>query len=1060
MHNVLKSRAEQSQPRASYYLSNDKHLVGYYTSTNGRIRLLSETKPAIVTHYHEKDIPSATESNICIPNGLNYQYYEEDSKSYLDNGFVPTEEMQFECTYKLPQEAKALQKFIFRSGSAPDGEAPDNVIASQDACSTIMTLEEYKELATIPLGHQVQWLNILLQLAMPNVDFKKLETALVVLQCIYQAEPQSHNKNPLRESHYLLQSNKFTATIMTNLNTVLNRVKENWESVNALSAFIAIAARVLSLNQSARETCLESLHTTRCIAGEWLSELKEKAYMAMNNHVDRIHFEAKSIDVALVYISTFDVDEQHLAAIMRSSDAHFILWASIVVQEGENSPAMNEPNVARLRFRFKRLLYRSYAILSHNGMALDDAIQKVWSGYSCSNSGWSVLAEHWMTTKTAAAAHVHYNLLSGELLVHGLPLDHPPAEYQKSPLFRTLFGNATVEVMPASHPGFRFSAKRSFGGCAVNIAMRSGDLIVQAMIGRHTYETVPSDLLQNKYPRHFSRDYILWYSTVHKHVIFLPKEDPWNFDHSSKWTLSKLEATSEWELSRDGIRVVGTASATATILASLLQPLADTLDMHCLLQPGVNKLHVEIPLLHLGFKLKRGSDLLHSREHRSMSVDENQSLGTLIGFQNKIILKNHQTGDRVLLILESALQYWKDDSHVQVQVRDRAKSRVHVIGVDGLLHRLTDNHDLSSKLFLAYLHALTSYCLPDPATLHTGTEQALTMLRSNAVRSFSQLSQANVKILDKIAQLTPGRRFYPSHLRTMQSVKWDQNLPFLSQHDDFSLVVSGLLRQSEASKLFYPEMNIQIVHRNDIDEHLRARASLRSSIFQVSGFGAENHDSCHDEIYEPRDQGLHSQRATNVATLSALLCRAGEAKHWKAAQPSSLWSLVSDQEIIRGAQTKFDVSRFRFDAPLLGNDVIGTILADLPALHQLFKNAGTLERYRFSLMVWLCTMSFAGDAWMEELQLLVMCVKSRRLALVQVPNSVSFRANQGCSFKDINIKRLLDQNVRRPNESPEWNAARQSNEKRADYDRRRKLAWTRAKDTIVERTSSVLQLTS
>ncbi|KAL5371982.1 hypothetical protein PMIN02_012711, partial [Paraphaeosphaeria minitans] len=1057
LHSVLKGAIQGSWPQTSYYLSTDPHLMSYYTSMNHRIRLLSETKPAIITHYNTKNIPSATESNVCVPSGLNYQYHDADSQSYLSSGFISTEEMPLACTYRLPQESKAFQRFIFRTEIAPDGEGPNAVVASQDACPTNAALEEYKELATIPLGRHVQWLNILLQLAMPNVDFKKLETSLVLLQCIYQTGPQSPDKDQLRESHYQLRHDTYAAAIMSNLNTALDRVKENWESVNALSAFIAIAARVLSLNQSARESCFAFLRAARRVTAEWLSDLREKAYLAMSNHANRTQFVSKSIEVALLCISTFDADDQYLYTLTRSPDAYLMIWASIVVQEGENNRAMNEPNVARLQLRCKRLLHRTYAMLSHNGAALDAAVTKVWSGYMPSSIGWSTQAEHWITTETATAAHVHYNLLTGELLVNGLPLDQPPVHYRKSPLFQMLFGDATVEVMPASKPGFTFSTKRSFGGCAVDLGMKSGQLIVRATTERQTYETISTGLLQSKYPHHFSKDYVLWYNLVDEDVKFLPKGDPWNFGHSSRWILSQPIAGLGWQLSRAGVSVISTISKTAKTVASVLEPLADIMDIHCLLQPGDTLLHTELPLLRLGFSLKKGEHLLYSREYRSMFIDEDQSLGALVGFRNKMVLKDHESGDCIALILESDLRYSKEGFHVEVTVNDRAKSKVHVVKVDSSLWRLLDSHDLDCKLFLSYLHALTSHCLPDPATLHTGTEQALTILRSKAVESFSQLSQANVNMLAKIAQLSPGRQYYPSHRRVMQSVQWDENLPFLSQNNDFHQVVRGLLRQSEALKFFYPEVELQIRERTDIDEHLLARASMRSSIFQISGFGAENHDPSRDEIYKPRDQGLQSDRATNVATMSALVFRDGEVRHWDAAQVSALWSLMSKQDIIFGAQTKFDTSRFRYDAPLLEKNVFGSILAKLPALQQSFKHPQTLEKHRFSFMAWMCTMSFASDARMDQLQLFVMCAKAGQLALVQAPSAASFHANQGHSFKKSEIRTTLNKNLRTFHQSPEWTIARECNEKKRDYDRRRESAWTRAKNTMIERTVDSLK---
>lgn len=86
-----------------------------------------------------------------------------------------------------------------------------------------------------------------------------------------------------------------------------------------------------------------------------------------------------------------------------------------------------------MRLRFTRFLYRSYKRIVENSDGLDDAIKHAWSSYSPGTSGWTAVAldvDDWITTDTNAAKgammKVHYNLMSGKLLVNGLPLDQPP----------------------------------------------------------------------------------------------------------------------------------------------------------------------------------------------------------------------------------------------------------------------------------------------------------------------------------------------------------------------------------------------------------------------------------------------------------------------------------------------------------------------------------------------------------------------------------------------------------------------------------------------------------
>lgn len=375
---------------------------------------------------------------------------------------------------------KALQRFIFRPASAPDGPEPNSVIASQNACPENMSLEEYKDLATLPLGHRIQWANILLQLAMPS-DFKKPETILLLLQCVYQAGPRSSDTSPglpsntderraLRSSHDFFDSEERAQSLLQCITEALQRVKNNWESCQALLIFVAIAARALSLSSfsGVHEACLAFLATCRAIALSWVISLKDKAYAAVDNG-DKTEFTAKSVDVALICISTFEVDDQYLEVVLAGeTDASVLVQASIVVREGAQNQASARGSLfAILDARRRRLLSRAFKVLARNHTGLDNAVAKAWSAY-VPGSMWRVASKAsggWMATDTLATTQatsmsMHYNLLSGELLVNGLPLDQPPQKYRSHPLYSTLFGKTVVEIMPSTTPGFLFSTKR------------------------------------------------------------------------------------------------------------------------------------------------------------------------------------------------------------------------------------------------------------------------------------------------------------------------------------------------------------------------------------------------------------------------------------------------------------------------------------------------------------------------------------------------------------------------------------------------------------------------
>ena len=803
LQDVLKVECSSGPlPRASYNLP-DQHLRSFSQMSHSlaaRIGLLSEDKPHVVTHRNPTKVSTADESSVCVQNGLNYRYYDSSSGKFVSR-FEFNDKVAWLCMYRLPFRATNLQKYMFRPAASPNGPSPNTPIALQSEVPYQFSLEEAKALSNMPLGTRIQWNNILLQLAAPSIDFKKNETALFIMQCIYQAGPPDAEKSTLRESHSVTNDDDtYTDALLDSLSTALNRIKENWESAHALGVFSAIARRLLSLGSSPQihTRCLDFLRSARDTAFGWATLLRSKAQAAATDE-DRSAFRSKSVEVATICALSFDVDDQHLCNLLHPSAASIFIQCSIIVQEGKRTFSQaSDPVLFLLNLRFRRLLYRTCAIFRNTCSGLEDAVQNSWSAYR-PGSGWRTVSSHWSETDTdpderGESLRVHYNLLSGELLVDGLPLDRPPRQYEDHERWSTLFGHSTVEVMPTSVPGMQFSAKRKYQGYNVHFGINTTedtpgsaveDLVVRASNEMTTYETVPARLLQGEFPEFFVRKFVHWYNHTDGTLEFRPIKKPWENSSAVRWTLSKCDGDLTWRLMKDGNAVIGSKTKTASTVAGVLSTLADRPRIHVILQSSRKTVEVEIPTLPLGFSLNSGQSLLESREYRGMVVAGDQALGTLFGFANKLLLKHKSADDQLVLIPEGPVSHADAGPHVTVNVDKRSIVKVHPLHVDERLGRLIDNGSLQGKLFLAYLHALTAFCLPDPLFQLTGTEQALTILRSAAVRSFDQLSQANVDTLSEIARLTPGRCFYPPYEHVQQSISWSSQLSFLSQHPGF-----------------------------------------------------------------------------------------------------------------------------------------------------------------------------------------------------------------------------------------------------------------------------------
>ena len=240
-------------------------------------------------------------------------------------------------------------------------------------------------------------------------------------------------------------------------------------------------------------------------------------------------------------------------------------------------------------------------------------------------------------------------------------------------------------------------------------------------------------------------------------------------------------------------------------------------------------------------------------------VDETQSCGTMFGLRNKLILCPRRNSPeasflpRRVIIPQGKVSFCTMGDFTSVSINTGAEQHIrwHEYTIDTDLGRLTSNTSLTSKLFQCYLHALTSHCLPDPLLGHTGTEEALYMLRSAACRSFQRLDGHDAKLLKLICDLTPDRVYYPPHLKSMAAVKWN-DLPALSQHQDFFEAVCAILDHAGVLEALYDQPTT--FDRRDSDQSLLKRAASRNMIYYPSDLQISEKPSSLDDVrYRSRD---------------------------------------------------------------------------------------------------------------------------------------------------------------------------------------------------------------
>ncbi|MBE3046429.1 hypothetical protein IMZ48_28635, partial [Candidatus Bathyarchaeota archaeon] len=900
---------EDSPPHHQQFpLQDDLHLKSQFDSrlsagTSPSCGLLSSVKPNARTHYNRKYISVlARVDEVLFDNASRFQYF-DFVRGCMAAALSPTEGMESltqSMTYRLPSRSQAVQQFIHRPPTSANGPGPNVVLSSQSGCPSHLSLTEYKALCTIPQGIRIQWQNILLEVTAPHIDFKKEESTKVVLQCMYQAGPDDGSKRWCRDAHLIPAKNKaFGPKMIKALRHATTRIEKNWRCIDELACYVAIARRILSLSPSdaLMQDVLTYLSKARKVGLSWVNVLKERVDSVTDDD-DKCRFRSRVAHAALVCVDTFNFQDtfskgKDILELQSAADITDFISCCITIQECYTPTSDGLDSI--LYWRWQQLCFHTYpilhrAIVDNSSEGLNVAIRRSWVAFNPTGSGWTSWpisgCRHggmaWLTTESVSTSGgrslaVHYCLVTGELRVNGLPLNRLPREYDTHPMYKTLFGRSVLEVMPGDVPGMIFSGKKRYAGHEVHFGLSPGVgnqrvLLVRAIKNDQSWEFVNPKFLQG-FPHRFVSGYVHWYDLSSNTIEFRPLEEPWVASEEN-WKLG-VTKKKEWQLTKGNYRILvipkllNTQSETAERMDKIFGRLVEAANLELVYRPSSSLLEIELPTLKLAFHLEKGSSTLQSRQFRGMGVDPDQDIGTLISFENKLVLKsNSQDKRRKVILLEGPMTHNLRNSHTRVHVAKGVAVLSHAYDVDIRLGRLKDNGSLESKLLLCYLHALTSFCLPDPMTKRTGTEQALGVLNSAAVKSFNVFSSKHIDMLGKIAALTQKRLHYPRNLEVMQQVSWSTTLGFLAQHNGFYQAVTSLFDGVMDRAFFYKDRYIKPPEFEKTTRELVRRDEIRTAAFRVSGYGAEEHTTKEDREYPSRDMGQDSARCHTAFSMA------------------------------------------------------------------------------------------------------------------------------------------------------------------------------------------------
>lgn len=866
--------SEKVEERVLEYYNLKPYSSNQTSVKNPRISIGSKTKSFLRSHYNSRRLPVELK-DIAVNNGLKYQVLDTAKNLWTID---PTEVPKFDswCVPTLCAEPYSSLQWTVHSTRHTQNE----VLADQTSCSASLTIHEFLAFGSLRAGERLQWYNIIRELGSADLNLNAEAVGTLLSQAAWQAGSARPNSE-LRESHVVFEDLRFCTRMHGVLVSALEKIEANWKELNSMNLLVLLSLRLLSLvkNRSMIEKALQLLARFRQITLRWTRELAQ----AMRQSNDNDQPQQRLLKAALTCRMTFFVDSQHVDSVLGSkTDIAAFVECGIQVHDNRPDDVTQLPLLLQhALLRDRRLAHSvepTLAQLIRNGNpGVTEGVKSIWQEAWLPET-WSFVPstlQQWVETNTmppegALSQSVHYNLISGELLVDGRRLGRLPAEYTGHPLYKRFFGTSILDVVAADEIGMSYRTTRLMFQHKVYFGFANGAFLIRIKNESRHLEAVPSDIFKGDVPADFVSDFFHWLDLDTGVVEFRTVAERW-LSNSKQWRL--LFRQKPCLLIQDRIALVDPWSPTSVQINGILNPIERKEFIHVTLSSD-RKFRVDLPRFRLRFLVDEAGRL--ECPELGTVVDQDQTIGTLFGLKNRLVMRglgNCSSKARRSVIVPygiTSTELLATGTNVNVETGSSRPIRYFSYQVDQRLRQLRSGSDLQAHFYKAYLHAITSLVLPDPFIGRTGIEEALSCLDETGSWSCAPLSDGVVEVLDRIARLTPVRNFYPSHLCSMQKIDWNHNLSSLVQHSRFGKMAAAIVRHSNRFIGLHEVKTIPTLKPWGSD-YLQERALYRSSPFYRREVQNSPYTQAADCEYRSRDRDHDSPNAQRAFELANVI---------------------------------------------------------------------------------------------------------------------------------------------------------------------------------------------
>jgi hypothetical protein len=454
IRHLCSNRAEEKS--ATLFSFNDYTILQGESLPCGRMTWSSIAKPINSSHYggpKSVQVTSLTQArDVCFPHASRYELFHESRPLSFPDG----DSLRSKCTPTLPSGRYiSLQQWV-----RDVVHTQNEVIARQSICHMDLDVHEFISFGSLRAGEAIQWMNIYRELIETNLTLSTHEVHILLSHAASQCG--TSNDLHIRHAHMELESSTFCSDILEAISARLGAIADNWHEQYSLLTLAYLVRRVLSISGLAfleiRTKCLQLLQKAMHIVLSWIQSLKVDAKTVTNPPA----IQERLRHLALIGRLTFEVDPIFLDNLLLDSinmECLIVFHAVILEYSTTATKANTAQSVRMLTLRNDRLSAkladRLGLLLVMDPSILSKGVKTLWPGLQAS-APWTrqLLTPDWMECiqrKGERKIIVHFNTMTGELLVDCMPLGRLPRQICQDASYQRLFGEVKKVDGPFVH---------------------------------------------------------------------------------------------------------------------------------------------------------------------------------------------------------------------------------------------------------------------------------------------------------------------------------------------------------------------------------------------------------------------------------------------------------------------------------------------------------------------------------------------------------------------------------------------------------------------------------